>query len=291
MRSKLFVPGIRPELFAKAYAGAADAVSFDLEDAVALARKAEARAAVASFLAGDVAAVSGKLAIVRVNGIESGLIDDDLAAILPAGPAMVNLPRVESTEQVHASVAAIERVERERGLPPSTRLLLNIETPRGLRRAADIATAHARIAGLQLGLGDLFEPYGIRRDEPAHVREAMFQVAMAAAAADVFACDGAHPDYTGGDGFRHEASMARALGFIGKSCIHPRQVEWANGIFSPSGEELAWARKVVHAARRAAASGDTVFSVDGRMVDPPYLRRAERLLHAAGSAGSAPCAD
>lgn len=288
MRSKLFVPGIRPELFAKAYAGAADAVSFDLEDAVASARKAEARAAVASFLAGHAAADAGKLAIVRVNGIESGLIDDDLAAILPAGPVLVNVPRVESAEQVYAAVAAIERVEREKRLPPSTRLLLNIETPRGLRRAAGIATAHARIAGLQLGLGDLFEPHGIRRDEPAHVREAMFQVAMAAAEAGVFACDGAHPDYADGEGFRHEARMARALGFIGKSCIHPRQVAWANDIFSPAEEELAWARKVVDAARRAAAAGDTVFSVDGSMVDPPYLRRAERLLQAAGSSGAAP---
>ncbi|MBP6797412.1 MAG: CoA ester lyase [Luteimonas sp.] len=288
MRSKLFVPGIRPELFAKAYAGAADAVSFDLEDAVASARKAEARAAVASFLAGHAAADAGKLAIVRVNGIESGLIDDDLAAILPAGPVLVNVPRVESAEQVYAAVAAIERVERERRLPPSTRLLLNIETARGLRRAAGIATAHARIAGLQLGLGDLFEPHGIRRDEPAHVREAMFQVAMAAAEAGVFACDGAHPDYADGEGFRHEARMARALGFIGKSCIHPRQVAWANDIFSPAEEELAWARKVVDAARRAAAAGDTVFSVDGSMVDPPYLRRAERLLQAAGSSGAAP---
>ena len=288
MRSKLFVPGIRPELFAKACAGAADAVSFDLEDAVAPARKAEARAAVAAFLAGHAAADADKLAIVRVNGIESGLIEEDLAAVLPAGPVLVNLPRVESAEQVHAAVAAIERVEAQRGLPPSTRLLLNIETPRGLRRAAGIATAHARIAGLQLGVGDLFEPHGNRRDEPAHVREAMFQVAMAAAEAGVFACDGAHPDYTDGEGFRHEARMAHALGFVGKSCIHPRQVEWANEIFSPAEEELAWARKVVDAARRAAEAGESVFSIDGRMVDPPYLRRAERLLRAAGSAGAMP---
>lgn len=288
MRSKLFVPGVRPELFAKACAGAADAVSFDLEDAVAPARKAEARAAVAAFLAGHAAAEAGKLAIVRVNGIESGLIDDDLAAVLPAGPSLVNLPRVESAEQVHAAVAAIERIERAHGLPPSTRLLLNVETPRGLRRAADIACAHARVAGLQLGLGDLFEPHGIRRDEPAHVREAMFRVAMAAAEAGVFACDGAHPDYADGEGFRQEARMARALGFVGKSCIHPRQVEWANAIFSPADEELAWARQVVDAARRAADAGESVFSVDGRMVDPPYLRRAERLLRAAGPAGAAP---
>ena len=281
MRSKLFVPGVRPELFAKACAGPADAVSFDLEDAVAPARKAEARSAVAAFLATHAAAAAAKPMIVRVNGVASDEFEQDLEAILPARPALLNLPRVESAEQVHAAISLIERIEQAQGLAPSTRLLLNIETPRGLRRAAGIATAHARVAGLQLGLGDLFEPHDIRRDETAHVREAMFQVAMAAAEAGVFACDGAHPDYAGGEGFEKEARMARALGFVGKSCIHPRQVEWANAIFAPTGDELAWARKVVDASRHAADEGSAVFVVDGRMVDPPYLRRAQRLLEQA----------
>lgn len=278
MRSKLFVPGIRPELFAKACATAADAVSFDLEDAVAPARKAEARNLVAGFLATQAGRDPGKLVIVRVNRVESGLLEEDLAAILPTRPALVNIPGVESAEDVFAVVAAIERFETSAGLASTARLLLNIETPRGLRRAAGIAAAHPRVAGLQLGLGDLFELHGIRRDEPAHVRQVMFQLAMAAAEAGVFACDGAHPDYTDGEGFRREAEMARALGFVGKSCIHPRQVAWANDLFSPTPGELDWARKVVDAARQAAANGSTVFSVDGRMVDPPYLRRAERLL-------------
>ena len=290
MRSKLFVPGIRPELFAKACAGDADAVSFDLEDAVPSARKAEARAAVAAFLLARTQPGTEKQAIVRVNGVESGGLDDDLAAIVPAGPALVNLPRVESAEQVRAAVAAIERVESARSLAPSVRLLLNIETPRGLRRAADIACAHPRVAGLQLGLGDLFEPHGIRRDEPANVREAMFRVAMAAAEAGVFACDGAHPDYTDPCGFEGEARMARALGFVGKSCIHPRQVAWANAIFAPTQDELAWARRVVDAARRAEAEGRAVFTVDGRMVDAPYLLRAQRLLGIAGAKAGESCA-
>lgn len=289
MRSKLFVPGSRPELFAKACASQADAVSFDLEDAVVVARKGEARVAVASFLAAHPAAKTGKRVIVRVNGVESGLFEDDLVAILPTTPWLVNVPRVESTEQVYAAVAAIERIESSLGLAQATRLLLNIETPRGLRRAAGIASAHGRVAGLQLGLGDLFEPHGVHRDEPAHVREAMFELAMAAAEAGVFACDGAHPDYTDGDGFRREAAMARALGFVGKSCIHPRQVAWANEVFTPTPDELEWARKVVEVARAAQAAGQAAFAVDGRMVDPPYLRRAERLLQMAMGDGANRC--
>ena len=159
------------------------------------------------------------------------------------------------------------------GLAPSARLLLNIETPRGLRRAAGIAAAHPRVAGLQLGLGDLFELHGIRRDEPAHVRQVMFQLAMAAAEAGVFACDGAHPDYTDGEGFGARPRWRARP--VGKSCIH--QGRWPGPtISSPTPGELI-GRKVVDVAQ-AAANGSTVFSVDGRMVDPPYLRRAERLL-------------
>lgn len=283
MRSKLFVPGIRPELFAKACAGDADAVSFDLEDAVPRGRKAEARGAVAAFLSSQPLATGGKGVVVRVNPIGTTDFEDDLAALLSLPVDLLNLPRVESEEAVYAAVAAIERLERERGVAAPLRLLLNIETPRGLRRAACIAGAHPRIAGLQLGLGDLFEPHGIRRDEPAHVRAAMFRVAMAAAEAGVFACDGAHPDYTDDAGFTQEARMSRALGFSGKSCIHPRQVSWANDVFAPTADELAWARRVVDAAAAADAQGSTVFSVDGRMVDPPYLRRAQRLLADAGA--------
>lgn len=282
MRSKLFVPGIRPELFAKACVGQADAVSFDLEDAVPPERKAEARLAVATFLSAQPRAAAGKGVVVRINPVGTTAFEDDLAAMLPLPVELLNLPRVESVEAVLAAVAAIERHEAEHGCARPQRLLLNIETPSGLRRAAEIASAHPRVAGLQLGLGDLFEPHGIRREESAHVRAAMFQVAMAAAEAGVFACDGAHPDYTDGEGFAQEAQMSRALGFVGKSCIHPRQVAWANAVFSPTEEELAWARRVTAAAAAAETQGTAVFSVDGRMVDPPYVVRAQRLLADAG---------
>lgn len=284
MRSKLFVPGSRPELFAKAYAGEADAVSFDLEDSVPAERKAGAREAVAGFLREQAGVVARKCTVVRANPPGSAEFVHDLRALLGAGVDLLNLPRIESPEQVVEAVALIERIEAELGLPAGPRLLLNIETPRGLLAAAAIAAAHPRVAGLQLGLGDLFEPYGIARDEPGHVRAAMYTVAMAAAAAGVYACDSAHPDYTSEAAFEREARMSQRLGFVGKSCIHPRQVAWANRIYMPDAGELEWARRVKAAAREAAARGQAAFSVDGRMVDPPYLRRAERLLAMAGEA-------
>ena len=101
----------------------------------------------------------------------------------------------------------------------------------------------------------------------------------------MYACDGAHPDFQDPQGFEREARIAHGLGFVGKSCIHPRQIEWAHAVFTPGEEALAWARKVVAAAAEARARSLAAFAVDGRMVDPPYLRRAERLLAQAGVQG------
>lgn len=284
MRSKLFVPGARPDLFAKAWAGAADAVSFDLEDAVAEDRKAAARADVAAFLAGRSSIAGGKLAIVRVNAVGSAHFAADMQALAPVRPDLINLPKIESPEQVQAVGALLERLEGGTDGQRAPRLLLNIETPRGLRRAAAIAAAHPRVAGLQLGLGDLFEPYGVGRDG-ANVHAVMFDLAMAAAEAGVFACDGAWPALDDDAGFEREARMAQRLGFVGKSCIHPRQVPLANAVFAIDPDELARARDVVAAADAAGRESRAVFAVAGRMIDAPYLQRARNLVEAAARSG------
>lgn len=286
MRSKLFVPGVRPDLFLKAWAGPADAVSFDLEDAVAPSRKAEARAAVAAFL-GEHAlrdparAAPAPLAIVRVNAPDTADFEADLSAVLPVSPDLINLPKIDSAQALCAAVARIEAQEAALPADPARRapaLLVNIETPRALRNAAEIAGAHPRVAGLQLGLGDLFEPAGIRRDVVAHVQAVMLQVALAAGEAGVFACDGAYADFHDDAGFEHEATMAQHLGFIGKSCIHPRQVPLAHAVFSVDAQAQADARRIVDAADAARAQGLGVCVVEGRMIDAPYLKRAERVL-------------
>ena len=180
-----------------------------------------------------------------------------------------------------------ERAESAQGLAEPIRLLVNIETPKALRAAAEIARAHPRVAGLQLGLGDLFEPLGFDRRDTASVHAAMFAVRMAAGEAGIFACDGAFADIANEAGFRAEAEMARRLGFVGKSCIHPRQVAWANEIFRASDTEIALARRVVEAARQASSQGRAAFVVDGRMIDLPYLKRAEAIVAAADAASDA----
>jgi citrate lyase subunit beta/citryl-CoA lyase len=292
MRSKLFVPGSRPELFAKALAGDADALSFDLEDAVVEARKAEARDALRALLRSPAARASGQTLIVRVNAIDSPHFEADIAAVVQPGVGLVNLPKPERVEQVVALALAVERAERANGFEPGVDrpvgLLLNIESAKALAIAAELAAAHPRVAGLQLGLGDLFEPLGIERREGAAVQQAMFMLRMAAGAAGVFAYDGAFADIADAEGYRAEAGLARRLGYLGKSCIHPSQVALANAVFRPDDAEIAHARRVLAAAASAAASGTGAFVVDGRMVDRPFILRAEQTLAIARRLGLIP---
>jgi citrate lyase subunit beta / citryl-CoA lyase len=285
MRSKLFVPGARPELFAKALTGEADALSFDLEDAVAEERKGEARQAVADFVASEVVAHVAKLIIVRTNAPDSTHFAQDLAAVVHPGVTLLNLPKVESPAALLAAVAMIEDAERANRVDRPICLLVNIETPPALAAAARIAGAHPRVAGLQLGLGDLFEPHGIDRTDPRNVHAAMFALRMAAAQAGVFAMDGAFAGLDDEAGYIKEARMARRLGFVGKSCVHPRQVPLANAVFAASEAELAAARRIVEAAQTARTQSRGAFVVDGRMIDLPFLKRAEALLAAARRPG------
>ena len=285
MRSKLFVPGTRPELFAKALAGEADAVSIDLEDAVTEGRKGEARATVAAWLR-ERPDARGKLVIVRVNAMDTPHFEADLAAVVQPGLDVLNLPKPESADAVRAAAAALARAERENGVTRPVRLLLNVETPRALREAAALATADPRVMGLQVGLADLFEPLGIARTEAAAVQQVLLAVRLAAGEAGVAAYDGAFADVRDTEGFLAEARLARGLGYAGKSCIHPSQVPLANTAFRPSDDEIAHALKVSRAA--AEAGGKGAYLVDGRMVDRPFLQRARAVIEMAERLGLLP---
>lgn len=290
VRSKLFVPGARPDLFSKAMASGADAVSFDLEDAVSPDLKPAARAHVACAIRQARELEHCPLLIVRVNGPTTPWYEDDLQAMAAAGPDWINLPKVSSVEGVRRAATTLAQAEEAAGRRSPIRLLLNIETATALQQAAALAAADQRTVGLQLGLADLFEPLGMDRNDEANVHAAMFALRMAAASANVLSYDAAYPRYKDADGFLAEARMARRLGFAGKTCIHPLQVPLANDVFGPTPEELAHARRMVAAADAAGASESGVFSLDGVMVDLPYLQRARAVLASAtaqsGTAGS-----
>ncbi len=277
MRSKLFVPGSRPELFAKAAASAADALSLDLEDAVARDRKAEARAAVRSFLRGRLPS-DRKIVVVRANGLSSGLFEDDLQAIVGPGLDVLNLPMVESGDEVREAARALGRFEAAAGMERPIPMLANIETPRGLRMAAEIATADLRVVGLQIGYADLFEPCGIDRSDPQALSHVRMAVRLAAGEARIPAYDGAFAVVAEPERFRHECETARNLGFAGKSCIHPSQVPIANECFMPRPDEIERARRIMAAAGEAAARGVGAFVVDGQMIDEPFLVSARAVV-------------
>lgn len=285
MRSKLFVPASRPELFAKALAGEADALSFDLEDAVAEARKDEARGLLRSFLLSPESRGHGKTLIVRVNAMDTPHFGADIAEMVRDGVHLINLPKPETVQQVREAAQRIAEAADANGVAQAPGLLLNIETPRALRCADELAGSHASVAGLQMGLGDLFEPFGVNRREPAAIAQALFAVRMAAAEAGVYAYDGAFADIRDSEGFSAEARLSRGLGFLGKTCIHPSQIALANAVYQPTEQEIGHALKVVEAARQADANALGAYVVDGKMVDKPFVLRAQAIVAAAHAQG------
>lgn len=289
MRSKLFVPGSRPELFAKALASAADSISFDVEDSVPEDSKARAREQIAGFLRSIAVRQSASLAdngaakpvIVRINALGSAHFEGDLMAFACPQVALLNLPKAQCAADVRQAAEALESAERRNGVARPIGLLVNIETPRALRLAPEIAAAHPRVAGLQLGLADLFESMHADRRSAANVHAAMFQMSMACAESGKFAYDSAYPDVADAAGFRREAEQARELGYIGKSCVHPKQVALANEVFGAATLDVDTARRIVTAAQDAAQSGRGAFLLDGRMIDLPFVKRAQAVLAAA----------
>jgi len=285
MKSKLFVPGSRPELFPKALASHADGLSFDLEDAVAPDAKPRARVHLQEFLESGAAKASGKTIIVRVNAFDTPYFIDDVRAVVRRGVDMINLPKPDSKEQIRQVLSEIISAEAANRVDHPIKLLLNIETPRSLRIAYELASADLRVAGLQLGMVDLFEPNGIDRSNKTIVQQAMLSVKMAATEAGVFAYDSSFADIQDTEGFQAEAAFSFGLGYLGKSCIHPSQIALANAAFRPTDAQIAYALKVVEAAATAEKNGVGAYVVDGKMVDVPIVIRARSIVASASASG------
>lgn len=284
MRSKLFVPASRPELFTKALSSTADAISFDLEDAVEEGQKGLARQSLIDFFKTSQAQTT-KAIVVRINAAETAHYAADLEAVVCPAVQIINLPMVESVTAIRDLSARIGKLEADRRLTRSIGILVNIESPRGLRHAAELALADPRVVGLQIGFGDLFGPYGVESGEPSATQVVRVLVKMAAAEAGIEAYDGAYVDIANPDGFTLDAQAAYRLGFAGKSCIHPSQVGLANAVFRPSDHQIQQALRVVQAAQDNLARGVGAFVVDGQLVDGPLITRAERTVALARLAG------
>jgi citrate lyase subunit beta/citryl-CoA lyase len=286
LRSWLFVPGDSERKQARAAASPADALILDLEDSVAPARLGIARVLVGRHLATRRERTTQRL-WVRVNGLASGELLDDLAAVMPGAPDGIVLPKcagAESMLQVHHYLCALERRER---LPLESTGLLVIatETPQAVLALGGYAGSWPRLTGLTWGVEDLGAALGVgEKCEPDGSLTPPFSLArslclLAAAAAGVQAVDGIFGDFNDAEGLSRELTRARREGFTGKLAIHPAQLEAINAAFTPTEAELAQARRIV--AAFAAAPDVGVISLDGRMIDRPHLAAARRLLAAA----------
>lgn len=277
-RSLLFSPGDRPEMLRKAPLTGADVVIFDLEDAVAPSRKAEAREAVETVLT-DEAFDPACEVCVRVNQDPAG-IDDDLAAIAPATRLdTIMVPKVDSA----ADIETLDRLLAEHDL--NVPVIALVETARGILNAAAISDQDP-VDGLAFGAEDLSADIGATRTTAGQeVEYARQHVVIAAAAAEVDAIDTVYTDIDDLDGLREDTQVAVQLGYDGKPAIHPDQVPVINEAFTPEPDQIDWARRVLEAREAADESGRGVFRVEGEMIDAPLVTRAERIADRARTAG------
>lgn len=256
LRSLLFAPGSDEGKLTKALASEADAVVADLEDAVTPERKDEARALV----------LRARPPLVRVNGVGTSWFEADLAAAAEIDLAALMLPKATPD-----AVAALG--------PEGPPVIALVETAEGLRLAYETAS-HPRVAALMLGAADLGAELRLEpRPDGLEILYARSKVVADSAAAGIRApFDVVHLDTRDGAGLEAASRFARSLGFRGKACIHPAQVEIVNRVFAPEAAEIAWAERVVEAFERGEREGRGAVSLDGEMIDLPVVERAQRVL-------------
>jgi citrate lyase subunit beta/citryl-CoA lyase len=292
LRSLLFVPGDSERKQAKALSSGADALILDLEDSVAPAQLPTARSQVRQFLSAPPGVAQRW---VRVNGPASGLLVDDVAAVIAGRPDGIMLPKVSTVAEVAQTSKQVGELEARFGIEGgSTRfIVIATETPQALLKLGDYtagAPGLERLAALTWGMEDLSAAIGaLSKTETDGALTPVFELArslclVAAASAAVQAIDGVHADFRDSAGLTREVARARRDGFTAKLAIHPDQVPIINATFSPTVAEVERARRVV--AAFAASPGVGVTSLDGQMLDRPHLVLAQRVLALASRIGT-----
>jgi citrate lyase subunit beta/citryl-CoA lyase len=281
VRSLLSVPGNQEKLLAKAPGYGADALIADLEDSVPVDRKDEGREITSNFIASG---AGGSLAYVRVNPIDSGMLDDDLTAIVGPGLAGIQHPKTDSPATIVAIDDKLSTLESERGLPiGSVELIVSIESVAGVIGCYEILSAADRVGSCVVGIaenGDLHRDVGYDHTreglESLYIRSKVLLDARHAGITN--ALDGVYSNISDTDAYEAEARRARQLGYRGKKVIHPKQIEPANRIFQPTDAEIDFQSRVLEALETAERKGSAATTVDGRMVDIAMAVNARRVL-------------
>lgn len=292
MRSFLFVPGDDPKKLSKGLASGADALFIDLEDAVAPARKEAARGIATDFLR-EAAGKPGPKLFVRINALDSGLTDGDLDAVMQGAPHGIVLPKACGGRDVTHLGAKLAVREAEYGLADgNTRIIaIGTETAAALFEMGRFARSSPRLAGLTWGGEDLAADIGAETNKaPDGGYSEPFRLArnlclFGAVTAGVLPIDSVYTDFRNEAGLIAETEQARRDGFQGKMAIHPGQVAAINRVFTPTPEAVAFSRRIVEAFAANPDAG--VIGIEGKMIDRPHLKQAERILARAIAAGVA----
>lgn len=276
-RSVLYVPAANEKALAKAPTLGCDVVVIDLEDAVAPSAKAEARARLAGVFAGR--RDGGPDLVIRVNALSSPWGADDLAAAASLTPDAILLPKVDGPKDVLAADDMLDSLDAD----PAIKLWTMIETPKGVLNLGPIAELGrdpaARLDCLVAGTNDLVKETGVRMTPDRQwLLPWLMQIVLAARAGGIDALDGVSNDFRDLEAFARECDQGRAMGFDGKTLIHPAQVEPANRAFSPSEAEIAEAHAIADAFALPGNAGKGVIQIDGRMVERLHLDQALKLL-------------
>jgi len=288
IRSWMFVPGHRQKMIDKAFGLNADAIMLDIEDGVAPGEKGTARKNIAESLGREKAAGS-PARYVRINAIGHERMAADLKAVIRPGLEGLVCPKVDTVDEVRTVDAVLnEREPNQNMAKGSVRLLIAIESPKGLLNAPAIAAASSRIVGIIFGAEDFGREVGlptVREGEARDLIYARSAIVVAAAAAHVQAVDGVWVDLNDSAGLLGFAKQSRQLGFSAMSCIHPSQVDPINTVFSPTADEINYCQKVLHAFEEANARGDGSIAFGGQLIDRPIIERARRTIDMAKSLG------
>ena len=283
-RALLYMPGDDRHKIEKALTLDVDCICMDMEDGVALNRKADARRTIAGALGELAFGRSERLA--RINAVGSGLELEDIEAVLPARPDGIVVPKVESLEQIQWASGKIEAAELKFGWPVgSIRLVVDVESARGMLALKEIAS-HPRLDALIFGAEDYSVSTGATRTSEAwEVFTARSLVVMHARAFGLQAIDMATVDYRDLERVRAEAAFGAQLGFTGKQAIHPAQVAPVQEAFTPDDGAIEKARLLVEAFEAHQKEGRGAFALEGKMIDLPLVRAAQGVLERARAAG------
>ncbi len=283
-RALLYVPGDDRNKIEKALTFGVDSICLDMEDGVALNRKEAARINIPKALRELNFGAAEKLA--RINAVGSGLEEADLTAALPARPDGIVIPKVEALDQVRWAAEIIEAAELSNGWPVnSIRILIGVETARGILNLKEIAS-HPRLDGIIFGAEDYAASIGaVRSRNGWEVLYARSAIVTACAAYELQAIDMVSIDFKDVVNLKIEAAQGAAMGFSGKQVIHPAQVGPVQEAFTPSDEAIAHAQRVVETFQASQREGKGAYALDGKMIDRPLLKQAEKVLARARAAG------